>query len=108
MEAITVLQHNIQHWNTHKQSILLNIHSTNPDIVLINSHGLRDTDTMKIPNYTTHKINSSQEMSDGSAIAIRNNIPYRLLDDFITDILAIQIDTTLGPTIIATTYLPPS
>ncbi len=35
------------------------------------------------------------------------NIKYKLYDDFETDFLAIEVETSLGPVIIATTYLPP-
>ena len=47
------------------------------------------------------------ELQNGSAIAIKKNHNHKLIDDFITDILAIQVETSLGPIIIATTYLPP-
>lgn len=46
-------------------------------------------------------------MSDGSAIAVQHSVKHKLYDDFDTDFLAVEIDTSLGPIIIATTYLPP-
>ncbi len=49
----------------------------------------------------------SANLSDGSAIGIKYNIGHKLFDDFITDVLAIEIETSLGPIQIATTYLPP-
>lgn len=62
---------------------------------------------MKIPGYRVYKVNYTEEQSDGSAIAIKHNINHKLFDDFDTDFLAVEIDTNLGPIIIATTYLPP-
>ncbi len=79
----------------------------NPEIILINSHGLKSGEFLKIPGYKTYKINSSESIADGSAIAVKYSIAHKLFDDFDTDVLAIEIDTTLGPLIIATTYLPP-
>ena len=79
----------------------------NPDIILLNSHGLRDIEHLKVPGYTIHKINTSQEANDGSAIGVKHNIPFKLKDDYLTDVLSIQINTTLGPLNLATTYLPP-
>ncbi len=52
-------------------------------------------------------INTSGTISDGSAIAIKHGLFHKLMDDFDTDFLAVEINTTLGPVVIATTYLPP-
>ncbi len=79
----------------------------NPDIILINSHGLKNDSKLKIPGYCTYQINSTNSISDGSAIAVRYNVQHKLKDDFITDFLAVELQTTLGPIMVATTYLPP-
>lgn len=55
----------------------------------------------------TYNINYTEELSDGSAIAIKYNIKHKLYGDFDTDFLAVEIETNLGPIIISTTYLPP-
>ena len=54
-----------------------------------------------------YKVNYSENLSDGSAIAIKYTINHKLYDDFDTDFLAVEVETNLGPIIIATTYLPP-
>ncbi len=77
------------------------------DIILINNHGLKSEEFHKTPGYKTYKINTSESTADGSANTVRCNIPHKLHDDYDTDVLAIEVDTTLGPHIIATTYLPP-
>ncbi len=52
-------------------------------------------------------MNHTESLSDGSAIAIRYDIMYKLFDDYDTDFLAVEIETTLGSIIISTTYLLP-
>ena len=94
-------------WQTNKNSLIDNYLKANPDIILINSHGLKSTEQLKIPGYKTYKINYSEALADGSAIAIKYNIKHKLYDDFDFDVLAVEIQTNLGPVIIATTYLPP-
>ncbi len=101
------MQHNVLNWKTNKHSLIPNYVSCNPDIILINSHGLKSNEELKIPGYIVHKINYTESLSDGSAIAVKYNMKYKLYDTFDTDFLAIEIDTNLGPIIIATTYLPP-
>ncbi len=62
---------------------------------------------MKIPGYRIYKVNYFENLNDGSAIAVKYKIKHKLYDDFDTDVLAIEVETGLGPIIIATTYLPP-
>ena len=94
-------------WRTHKQTLILNYIANDPDIILLNSTGLKSNEELKIPGYRIYKINYSESLSDGSAIAIKYNIKHKLYDDFDTDFLAVELTTSLGPIIIATTYLPP-
>ncbi len=68
---------------------------------------MKTNEDLKIPGYIVHKINYTESLADGSAIAIKHQIKYKLYDSFDTDFLAVEIDTNLGPVIIATTYLPP-
>lgn len=107
MYSLKIVQHNILNWRTNKDSVMYNFSQINPDIILINSHGLKDSESLKIPGYKTYKVNSSGEINDGSAIAIKQHLHHKLFDDFLTDFIAVQIETSLGPIIIATTYLPP-
>ena len=104
---IKILQHNVAHWRPYKQLLTQTYADINPDILLINSHGLKDEETLKIHGYTTYQKNSSNELHDGSAILIKTNIKHRVTENFLTDILFITIETNIGPVNIATTYLPP-
>ncbi len=81
MHSLTIMQHNILNWKTNKSSVMHNFLQVNPEIILINSHGLKDNEPLKIPGYRTYsyKVNSSGEQNDGSAIAIKHNLHHKLL-----------------------------
>ena len=97
------MQHNVLSWRSNKESLISYYLEMSPDIILINSHGLHSDEALKIPGYKIHKINTLNSHADGSAIAIKFDIPQKLQDDFDTDVLAIEVNTSLGPIIIATT-----
>lgn len=107
MESIKIIQHKEGHWKTNKNNLIQNYRHLDPDTLLLNSHGLKDEETLRIQGYKTHKINRSRDLLDGSAILVKQYISYNLTENFITDMLAIQVDTIKGPINIATTYLPP-
>lgn len=107
LNTIKVLQHNFLHWRTNKESLILSYLQHSPDILLLNSHGVKSIEPLKIPGYHCIKVNSTEEASDGSAILIKFGIQFKVMDDFDTDLIAIEIDTVWGPIIISTTYLPP-
>ena len=94
-------------WKTKQNSLIDNYLKVQPDLILMSSHGLKSTEALKIPGYKVHKLNYSENYADGSAIAIKNNIPHKVYDDYDTDVLAVEIETSLGPIIISTTYLSP-
>ncbi len=72
IHSITILQHNVMHWKTNKQSITLNILDVKPDIALLNNHGLKSNESLKLPENIIYKTNTTQEANDRSAIAIKN------------------------------------
>ena len=80
-----------------------------PDIILLQSHNIRDPNVpIKIPGYIIHKRNRRQERAaDGVAIAIRRQLSYTLIDNFVDEFLAITVNTATGPITIGTCYLPP-
>ena len=63
---------------------------------------------MKIHGYTVHRRNTTNTNSDGTAIAVKHNIQHKLIDDFISDTLAVEIETHTGKVVIATLYQPPA
>ena len=63
---------------------------------------------MKIHGYTVHRRNTTNTYTDGTAIAVKHSIHHKLIDDFISDTLAVEIETTTGKIVIATLYQPPA
>lgn len=55
-----------------------------------------------------HRKNHTNTPSDGTAIAIKHSFKYKLHDDFISDSLAIELDTNTGKIMLATLYQPPT
>ena len=106
-ETINILQHNVRSWENIKYTLTNIYREINPDVILINSHGLKTNRNIKIHSYTTYQVNSSEELNDGSAILIKNNLKHKIKEDYDTDMLQVTIDTDTGPINIATTYLPP-
>ena len=106
--TLKIIQHNVQHWRTRKENLMAYYQEQNhPDIIFINRHGLKDNESLKIRGYRIVKINSTGEINDGSAICIKDSIKYKVDDDFITDVISVEVGTEIGPVMIATTYLPP-
>ena len=68
---------------------------------------MKSTEQLKIPGYKICKLNCTECLADGSAIVVKYNIQHKLYDDFDTDVLAVEIQRSLGSIIILTTYLPP-
>ena len=106
-ENILIVQHNVRNWNSYKLTLTNLYKEINPDVILINSHGLKSTENIKIYTYQTYLINSSDELHDGSAILIKQHLKHKIKENYDTDILLITIETNTGPINIATTYLPP-
>ncbi len=79
--SLKIIQHNVQQWNNRRISLSNTYRIIDPDIVLINSHCLTDSSTMKIPGYNIHKKNSLNNPTDGTAIAIKKNLEYKIMDN---------------------------
>lgn len=103
-----MVQHNVLNWRNRRIGLSNIYRNIDPDIILINSHGVPENEPLHIPMYRIHKKNSTNTHTDGTAIAVKHNIPHKILDHFISDMLAIEIDTTTGKLIIATLYQPPA
>ena len=108
MEQIKIVQHNIVKWTYNRRNELYNIYAKeNPDIIILNSTGIPDTERIKMYTYKTYQKNKEGEEHAGVAIAIKQNIKHRIIDDYDADVRAIEIETARGPIQIATTYWPP-
>lgn len=108
LHSIKIIQHNVLSWTFARRNELYNIYrSIDPEIILINSHGRKDEERIKIYNYNVYQRNAQNENNAGVAIAIKRNIEHQIIDDLEGDFLAIKINTSTGPLIFATGYLPP-
>ena len=107
MYRLKVVQHNILSWVSRKFDLSNTYRQLDADIILINSHGLRDDNKLKIPGYRIYQQNVTNELNDGVAIAVKCSIRHKVEDDFISETLAIETYTNDGPLLIATSYLPP-
>ena len=108
VQTLKIIQHNVRAWTHNRRNELYNIYRTeDPDLILINSHGRKTEEKIKIFNYTTYQVNYREEANDGAAIAIKKHIPHEIIDNLEENYLAMTIQTTLGPVCIATGYQPP-
>ena len=108
IQDLKIVQHNVLHWTAERSIELANYYCLkNPDVILINSTSVINNNIIKIYNYNVIQKNLLSERHAGIAIAIRKNIKYKIMDDFVDDILGIELMTTKGPIIILTNYSPP-
>ena len=108
LSTIKIIQHNVLKWTFARRNDLSNLYmTTDPDIILLNSTGLRDDIRIKIFNYKVYQQNRLGEDHAGVAVAVRKNIKHTIIDDLEEDALAIRVETTKGPVIIGTAYHPP-
>lgn len=108
LNTLKIIQHNVLAWTFNRRNELSNIYrSLDPDIILINAHGLRNSERLKIFQYNIYQRNASNELHAGVAIAVKIGIKHQIIDDLEEDYLALKIETSLGPIIIATGYQPP-
>ena len=106
---LTILQHNVLCWTEARRYELANQYlEIRPDIILLNSHGRKDDEAIKIYPYRFYQQNRSGESSDGVALGVRHDLAHKLIHDFTSEMLAITIMTTHGEVTIATCYLPPA
>ena len=104
--GLKIILQNVNTWTKNRGNELSNYYNREqPDVILINDIGTNCN--IKIFNYNVHVNNFQNEQHAGVAIAVRKDIRYQILDDFIDDILGIRILTLRGPINILTHYSPP-
>ena len=108
IDTIKIIQHNVIAWTYERRAAYINFYlKQDPEIILLNSTGILENENIKIQNYNIYQKNNKNERSAGVAIAIRKNIKHRIIDNFDSDILMIQLNTSKGLINIATIYQPP-
>ena len=107
LREVKILQHNVQHWSKERSIKLGNYYrKENPEIILLNSTGVNDRNTIKIFDYNVTSRNLN-EAHAGVAVAVRRDLQYCIVDDFADDIQGVQLGTTRGHIMIITNYSPP-
>ena len=107
MFTLTVVQHNVLHWQTRRHELNNMYRQYDPDVILLSSHGCTDIQNIKIYPYKVHQKNPTQAAADGVAIAVKPNIKHTVINNFTEGLIAVKIYTDQGPLILATIYLPP-
>ena len=106
---IRVLQHNVLHWTKARKYLLSNQYlAMAPDVILINAHGNKDDDRIKLFPYIVYQQNRAQQRHDGVAIAVRCNLRHTVNRDYDSETMSVTLETAQGYVTIATSYLPPS
>ena len=105
-QTLTILQRNVQTWNTKRHTLANIYNSIDPDKLLLNETSVKNTDHLKILNYNVFKANKRNEQFAGAAIAIKKNITAQIEDDYYQDFISATIQTEHGCTV-ATGYIPP-
>ena len=108
LQDIKIVQHNVMYWTKERAIELCNYYRhENPDLILLNSTSIINNEIIKIYNYNVVQKNTLNERHAGVAIAIKKTINYRILHDFVDDILGVELLTSKGPIIFLTNYSPP-
>lgn len=105
--TLTILQHNTRGWKSNSIPLSNIYNDIDADILLLNETSILQHERLKIFNYDCHHTNKDNRRHTGTAIAVRNNITYKLLDNFESDMLGITVETRQGKVTIATLYSPP-
>ena len=71
---IKILQHNVRCWKTNATELCNIYQNIDPDIILLNSTGAKNENTIRIPGYITQQHNMQGESSDGTAIAVKKDL----------------------------------
>ena len=61
MQRLRIIQHNVLSWGNRKYDLINTYRQYDPDIILLNSHGLRNDDKLKIPGYKVYLQNFSND-----------------------------------------------
>ena len=103
--GFTLLQVNIRNWKQNKYLLSVSLPEHNPDILLLNELGATNEQTVKLFGYNA--IEKSVEAFSGVAILIKKQLSFQDIPLKEPNIIAIKINTSLGPLIICTAYIPP-
>ena len=104
MAMSCILQLNIRNWNSCKYNFEADLHNYSPDVILLNETSSTNNQ-IKLKGYYVTQF--CDVLYSGVAILIRDHLKFAILPTHTNDTLAIKLFTSLGPVIIATSYIPP-
>ena len=105
---IRIVFQNINGWKTNCHSLRPAYSKINPDVILLADTGQENTSRIKLHPYLSYQTKNLEGHKAGVAILIRPEIQHQIIKDpFIQDTIAVRIETTSGPIIVATCYHPP-
>ena len=106
--TIRVVFQNVNNWKTNHEALRPAYSKVNADVILLAHTGLEMEDRLKMPPYITYKTKNISGPFAGVAILIKPGISHEVIQKpFYEDTIAVRIDTTTGPIILATCYHPP-
>ena len=80
--TLNVLQHNVLSWEGRKLELSNIYRALDPHIILINAHGCRNSQDIKIYNYKVIINNVTNQIHDGAAIAVRRDIKFKKIENY--------------------------
>lgn len=104
---LDIVQHNVLHWHTHRHAYSNIYRRLDADIILLNSTGRKNDDTIKIPGYIVRQNNYTNEAQNGIAICVKRTIKHRAMTHLSDKFLMIEVDTGVEKICIGTAYFPP-
>ena len=81
-------------WNKHKFALYNTYRHMDPHIILLNAHGCKSDQEIKIFNYSIIKVNKTNTLHDGAAIAVRRDIRYIRMERISEKTLAITFNVS--------------
>ena len=107
LSEMKLIQYNVQHWKSHHQQLIEIYRTVNSDIILINSHGLRNDEDLKIPSYRVSQQSDVRSSRWGCDSFSTQHEIKKKLSIGPTGLLKIEVPAEYDSIIIATHYLPP-
>ena len=108
--TVKIVYQNVNGWKNKADDIHRSFLNLNPDIILIAHTGLENNNEkqkLKMSPYTSYQ-HTTGGFFAGVGILIKRNIKHTLVTHkFIHDTIAVKVETTTGPIIIATNYHRP-
>lgn len=103
--GIKIFHINIRSFKNNKYALMIELSNFSPDVVLLNETGNKPNFHIKLQGYNC--IEKSSGLFSGVAILIKNTLSYEFVFTSDSNVLAIKLNTHLGPILISTAYSPP-